>query len=88
MTGGGGLLTPLVIHGLAECQQQLGVEHLVLYDIDIDRAAIMTRLGHEIVRRKGADLVIDSSGDLEPALEGADVILSSIRIGGMAARPR
>jgi 6-phospho-beta-glucosidase len=88
LIGGGGLRSPLVIYGLAECQRRLGVDQLVLYDIDTDRAAIMARLGREIIRSKGADFRIDSSGDLEPALEGADVILSSIRVGGMAARAR
>jgi 6-phospho-beta-glucosidase len=88
LIGGGGLRTPLVVYGLAECQQRLGIEDLVLYDIDADRAAIMARLGREIVGRNGADFRIDSTSELEPALEGADVVLSSIRVGGMAARAR
>jgi 6-phospho-beta-glucosidase len=89
LIGGGGLRTPLVIYGLAECQQQLGVEHLVLYDIEIDRAAIMAGLGREIVRCKGADLGIDSSGDLEAALERRrcdPVEHSGRRHGGARAR--
>jgi 6-phospho-beta-glucosidase len=88
LIGGGGLRTPLVVYGLAECEQRLGVENLVLYDIDTDRAAAMARLCREIVRRRGAGLRIDYSNHLEPALEGAEVILSSIRVGGMAARAR
>jgi 6-phospho-beta-glucosidase len=88
LIGGGGLRTPLLIHGLAGSQDQLGIRELALYDIDADRAAIMARLGREIASRKGADFSIAFFAELEPALEGADVVLSSIRVGGMAARAR
>ncbi len=88
LIGGGGLRTPLVVYGLAECRQRLGIEQLALYDIDTERAGIMARLGREIAARKGADMKIEFFNGLEPALEGADVVLSSIRVGGMEARAR
>jgi 6-phospho-beta-glucosidase len=88
MVGGGGVRTPLVIHGLAQPGQPLGVTELCLFDIDRERTEIIARIGREIVRRAGSDLSITVSSDLESAVEGAGFILSSIRVGGMSARAR
>jgi 6-phospho-beta-glucosidase len=86
MIGGGGVRTPLVIHGLAKAQ--LGLREFAIHDIDVERAGIMARLGREIVKQHGGEFKITISDRLEPALEGCDVILSSIRVGGMKARAR
>jgi len=88
MVGGGGVRTPLVIHGLVHAQAQIGVTELHLFDIDAERAEIIARLGREIARQAGVDLPITVSTDLERAIEGADFILSSIRVGGMSGRAR
>ncbi len=37
--GGGGVRTPLVIFGINECARQLGVDEVVLFDVDPERAA-------------------------------------------------
>jgi 6-phospho-beta-glucosidase len=88
MIGGGGVRTPLVIHALAQQQDVLGVSELALYDIDPARVRIIARLGGEIVRRFGAELRIITSESLEKTVEGAEFILSSIRVGGIRARAR
>lgn len=88
MIGGGGVRTPLVIHGLAQAQNVLGVTELALYDIDLDRAEIIARLGGEIVRRFGADLHISTYDSIEKAVDEAEFVLSSIRVGGISARAR
>ena len=88
MVGGGGVRTPLVIHGLVHAQRQIGLSQLHLFDIDPERAEIVARLGREIARQAGVDLSIVVSAELEPAVEGADFILSSIRVGGMSGRAR
>ena len=86
--GGGGLRTPLLIHGLAQSQAALRLGELRLYDIDPRRAAIMAALGREIVRGLGADIRILTAPSVESAVEDAEFVLSSLRIGGMAARAR
>ncbi len=86
--GGGGVRTPLVIYGLAQAQQLLHVDPLVLYDVDSDRAEIIARLGREILRRSHAAFEIRVSSSLEDASEGADFVVNSIRVGGIAARAR
>jgi 6-phospho-beta-glucosidase len=49
--GGGGVRTPLLIHGMAQARQTLGAGELRLYDPDGAHAEIIARLGAEIVRR-------------------------------------
>src|SRR5438105_961616 len=88
MIGGGGVRTPLVIHGLAQAQLQLGVEELALFDIDAERLEVIARLGREIVKRQGGGFRITVHTELEPAVAGAEFILSSVRVGGMGARAR
>ncbi len=86
--GGGGVRTPLVIHGLAQAQGLLEIGQVLLYDIDPERLEMIARLGREIVRRSNAGFEIGVSSEFEDAAEGADFVLSSIRVGGMAARAR
>ena len=86
--GGGGARTPLLIHGIAEAREKIGVSELALYDIDRERAEIMAALGREIVRDFGADIAISTAARLEDAIEGASFISSSIRVGGIEARAR
>ena len=88
MIGGGGVRTPLVIHGLAQAQAALDIGEVALFDIDAERTRIMARLGGEIVRRLGGGFEIRIASRLEEAAEGADYVLNSIRVGGISARAR
>ena len=87
IVGGGGLRTPLLLHGMAKASAPR-VEEVALYDIDRSRAEIMARLGKEIVTRLGARLAIRVASSVEDAAAGAEFVFSSIRVGGMAARAR
>src|SRR5215469_16582195 len=86
--GGGGVRTPLLIYGLAHAERHLGAAELTLYDHDAVRTETIARIGREVVRRMGASLQIRTCSRLEEAADGADFVLSSIRVGGMAARAR
>ena len=88
LIGGGGVRTPLLIHGLAEAASTLNISELALYDIDATRVALMAELGREVMRQQNADVVITTHTQLEDAVAGADFILHSIRVGGIAARAR
>lgn len=81
LIGGGGVRTPLLIYGLA--QSGLTIAGLRLYDVDPARARLMASLGRELAR-----FPINTTERLETAIEGADFVLSSIRVGGIAARAR
>lgn len=84
--GGGGVRTPLVIFGINESAREVGIDEVVLYDPDIERARIMGALGNAVVERDGGSLRVRAAATLEEAVEGADFVLSSIRVGGITAR--
>jgi 6-phospho-beta-glucosidase len=86
--GGGGIRTPLIIHALAQSQAELNVGEVALFDIDADRVELIARLGREIVAQAGAAISIRTCARIEGAAEGADFVLNSIRVGGIAARAR
>ena len=83
--GGGGARTPLLIHGLAEAQDTLDIREVAIVDADAERAAIMAELGREIA---GSRFELKTPSSIELAIEGADFVLSSIRVGGIEARAR
>ena len=84
--GGGGVRTPLVVFGVNESAQELGANEIVLYDPDLERARAMVALGQAVVRREGGSLKVREAASLEDAVDGADFVLSSIRVGGISAR--
>jgi len=64
------------------------VEEVRLFDTDTARAQTIARLGAEIASRQGAGFRIRVSDRLDDAAEGADFVLNSVRVGGMAGRAR
>ncbi len=84
--GGGGIRTPLLIHGLVRAP--LGLAEISLYDIDPERAGMMAALGREIVRQAGGAVAITTPGTVEEAVTGAEFVVSSLRVGGSEARAR
>src|SRR5438552_18129478 len=84
LIGGGGLRTPLLIYGLAQARAAIGVTEVSLYDIDARRATMMAKLGQAIASESGIRITAPSR--IEEAVQGAAFVLSSVRVGGMAAR--
>lgn len=88
LIGGGGVRTPLLIHGLAEAAATLNLSELALYDIDAERVELMAELGREVVRQRNVTFPITTHTRLDTAVAEAQFILHSIRVGGIAARAR
>lgn len=86
--GGGGVRTPLVIYALAQAQAELNIKELVLFDESAERAQTIARLGRSIVQRLGGGFAISTASRVEDAAAGADFVLNSIRVGGIAGRAR
>jgi 6-phospho-beta-glucosidase len=84
--GGGGVRTPLVIFGVNEHARELGVDEFVLFDANRERAQLMAALGRAVVQREGGTLRVRDAATIEDAVEGADFVLNSIRVGGISAR--
>ncbi|MFA5865067.1 MAG: hypothetical protein WC975_10330 [Phycisphaerae bacterium] len=53
-----------------------------LYDIHHDNARLMADFGNAVARAKRLDFKVEFQDRLEKALEGADFVFSSIRVGG------
>jgi len=88
LIGGGGVRSPLLMYGLNEARKAIGVDELVIYDADFDRATLMAKLGEIVVARAGGDLRIGIARDIASAADGTSFVLNSIRVGGIAARAR
>ena len=88
LIGGGGVRSPLLMYALNEARKSIDVDELVIYDTDLSRAVMMSKLGEIIVGQQGGGLRIGLARDLAGAVEGAAFVLNSIRVGGIAARAR
>ena len=86
LIGGGGVRTPLVIFGVNESSKHLGIDEMVLYDIDGERAKVMSALGNALIAREGGTLKLRVATRLEDAVAGAAFVLTAIRVGGIRAR--
>ena len=86
--GGGSTYTPELIDGLCTREKDLALEEVVLFDIDPDRLGVLSDFSGRMVNHAGARFRVIPSMDRRSAIEGADFILSQIRVGGQQARHR
>lgn len=86
--GGGGIRTPLVAHGLIQSREVIGVEEISLYDPDRDRVKLTGELSKEVAHQLRGEVWVTTPERIEEAVEGADFVISSIRVGGMDIRAR
>ena len=80
--GGAGVRVPLLVGGLAKSDLRITAIHL--YDIDQSRLNLIARLASEMA--PGVRVVSESRA--EAAIQGADFVITSIRVGGAAQRAR
>jgi 6-phospho-beta-glucosidase len=62
------------------------VRELRLTDIDAERLSIMAGFTERAARHAGRDVTVASDKRLAPMIEGADFVITQIRVGGMKAR--
>jgi 6-phospho-beta-glucosidase len=62
------------------------LEELAFWDIDRERLAVMARVAEAMGRLSGLSDRLRVYSDLDLALEGADYVITSIRVGGIDAR--
>jgi 6-phospho-beta-glucosidase len=80
VVGAGSTYTPELVSGLR------GVTRLALHDIDERRLEIVGGLARRMLDRQGYRGELERTTDRDRALDGADVVLVQIRVGGQAAR--
>ncbi|MFY9752595.1 MAG: hypothetical protein WAJ92_08150 [Candidatus Acidiferrales bacterium] len=86
LIGGAGVRTPLLVHGLAGLSGNVRLDELALWDIDAERVKIMKRVAESMGQRSGLRARLTAYSSPERALEGADYVITSIRVGGIDAR--
>jgi 6-phospho-beta-glucosidase len=86
VVGGGGMRTPLLIAGLVERHERVPIREVVLYDIDPDALAMVRILAEAQLARRGRPFAVHTTTSLDDALDGADYLITSIRVGGLASR--
>lgn len=84
--GGGSTYTPELIEGLIERQAELGLATVTLMDIDEDRLRVVGGFAKRMIRAAGSPIELILSTERKEALEGADYVISQIRVGGNAQR--
>jgi 6-phospho-beta-glucosidase len=82
VVGAGSTYTPELVSEL----QHVDVDSLVLHDIDAQRLDVVGGLARRMLARQGFGGRLVLTADLDRALDGADVVLIQIRVGGQAAR--
>lgn len=84
--GGGSAYTPGLLQALIHHGSTLNLERIRLYDTHAEHLELVGRLGQAMAKSAGVNFRVETAGSLTAALEGADVVLNSIRPGGFEAR--
>lgn len=82
--GAAGLRTPLIVEAIIRRQERLGITELALMDIDAERLEIIGALTSP--KEKGAHFKIWRTTEARPALQGADYVITTFRVGGFESR--
>lgn len=86
--GGGSSYTPELIDGFIQHEDEIRVEEIVLFDIDAARLNVVGSMVQRMVQYAELDTRVVLSTDRPRAIQGAQFVLSSMRVGQMAARIR
>ena len=86
VVGGGSSYTPELIDGFIQNEPNLKVGEIALFDIDEERLNIVGGMAQRQVRYAELDTKVTLNYDRPRAIEGAKFVLSSMRVGHMAAR--
>ena len=78
--GGAGVRVPLLVGGFA--RSTLTVDRIDLYDLDQARLEVVA----DLARRMAPGVALHAHASPEPCIEGADFVITSIRVGGIAQR--
>ena len=84
--GGGSTYTPELVSGLSRERDRIEIGDLVLHDIDAERREVVGGLARRMLEGQGFAGRLEVTGELDRALDGADVVLLQIRVGGQSAR--
>jgi len=84
--GGGSTYTPELIEGIISRRHRLPVSSVALMDIDESRLQVIGGLAERMLRAAEANLALQLTTRRREALEGADYVITQMRVGGLACR--
>ncbi len=86
VVGGGSTYTPELVDGFTRRSDRVAIDEIDLLDIDRERLDVVGGLAERMLARQGWTGRLVKTLDREAAIEGADVILFQLRVGGQRAR--
>jgi len=84
--GGGSTYTPELVSGLSGERDRIDVSELWLVDPDAERREVVGGLAGRMLDVQKFEGRLEVTDELDRALDGADVVLLQLRVGGQAAR--
>ncbi|MDI6829676.1 MAG: 6-phospho-beta-glucosidase, partial [Armatimonadota bacterium] len=86
--GAGSTYTPELIDGFIKRKKEMPIARMSLMDIDEHKLNIVGNLAIRMAEKSRFGAEIDLTTDRKKAIEGANFILTQIRVGGIPARIR
>jgi 6-phospho-beta-glucosidase len=86
VVGGGSTYTPELADGVARLGNLLAVDELMLVDPAAERLEIVGRFCARLFTHAGHPGRVSWTSDMDEGLDGADVVLIQLRVGGQSAR--
>ena len=84
--GGGSTYTPELVSGFLDRHTSLPISELWLMDIDPQRLNVVGGFASRMVKAKGEPFKVMLTLDQQAAIQGADYVITQLRVGQMPAR--
>ncbi len=84
--GAGSSYTPELIEGFIDRRDELDLRSIRFVDIDRRRLDILANMTERMLRHVGMDVPVLRFEDQRRGIDGADIVVSQLRVGGQAAR--
>lgn len=84
--GGGGFRVPLVYGAVLQDRSSERVDRVCLYDVAPDRLEAIGQVLRQMAANHDDAPAVETTTDLDTALDGTDFVFSAIRVGGLEGR--
>lgn len=84
--GAGSSYTPELIEGFIDRRDELNLQSIRFVDIDQRRLDILANMAERMFRYAGMDVPVQRFTDRRRGIDGAQIVVSQLRVGGQAAR--
>lgn len=86
--GGGGGRSMFLAKSIAQRAQKLGIRELVFMDIDQNKLQLFGGMAEHVARMLAPDMRLRLTSDARDALQDADYVITTLRVGGDSMRTR